>query len=242
MSPSECGADQHRTADAALDQADPAQDQRAHDALAEFGFGDQKRPQLIRRNQQRFDIALGMAVDQRDAAGELADLGQKLPRPLVDDRRDMAEAVALGDRDMARQHHEHAGADLAGLEQGFAIPVASRLPEPAHPLDFVMRQRRKGLLVTWKRVSVGAGRRTGRGVCTHCRRPKKKQNCAESVPRHPASDRDFPLRYWLGFSPLASSREASAVSEDAAGIAAPAGLRLPPLEIFAQRQLQPVPS
>ena len=71
--------------------------------------------------KQRLDIALGMAVDQRDAAGKLADLGHELPRPLIDDRRDMAEAVALGDRDMARQHHEHAGAGLAGLEQRFAV-------------------------------------------------------------------------------------------------------------------------
>ena len=79
---------------------------------------------LLRRNQQRLDVAFGMAVDQRDAAGELADLGQKLPRPLIDDRRDMAEPVALGDRDMARQHHEHAGPGLAGLEQHFAVPVS----------------------------------------------------------------------------------------------------------------------
>ena len=114
------GADQHRAADAALDQADPAQDQRAHDALAEIGFGDQQRPQPLRRNQQRLDIALGMAVDQRDAAGELADLGEKLARPLIDHRRDVAEAVALGDRDMAGQDDEHAGTDLAGLEQRFA--------------------------------------------------------------------------------------------------------------------------
>ena len=85
MSPSACRADQHRPADAALDQADAAQDQRAHDALAEIGFGDQQRAQFVRRDQQRLDIALGMAVDQRDAAGELADLGQKLPGALVDD-------------------------------------------------------------------------------------------------------------------------------------------------------------
>ena len=95
------GADQHRAADAALDQADPAQDQRAHDALAELGLGDQQRAQLLRRDQQRLDIALGVAVDQRGAAGQLADLGQELARPLVDDRRDVAEPVALGDRDMA---------------------------------------------------------------------------------------------------------------------------------------------
>ena len=107
-----------------------------------------------------------MAVDQRDTAGKLADLGHKLPRPLIDDRSDMAEAVAQGDRDMARQHHEHAGAGLAGFEQRFAVFIGSQFPEPAHALDFVMRQRRKRLLVTRKREG-RAGRRTGRDVCTH---------------------------------------------------------------------------
>ena len=84
-----------------MDQADPAQDQRPHDALAKFGFRDQQRPQLIRRDQQRLDIAFGMAVDQCGTARKLANLGQKLPRPLIDDGRDMTEAVALGDRDIA---------------------------------------------------------------------------------------------------------------------------------------------
>ena len=61
--------DQHRAAGAGLDQVDPAQDQRAHDALAEIGFGNQQRPQSLRRNQQRLDVAFGTAIDQRDAAG-----------------------------------------------------------------------------------------------------------------------------------------------------------------------------
>ena len=140
--------DQHRAADAALDQADPAQDQRAHDALAEIGFGDQKRAQLFRRYQQRLDVALGMAVDQRDAARELADFGEELARPLVDDRRDVSEAIALGDRNMAGKHDKHARSGLAGLEQHFAVPVSSDVAEPAHPRDFLRRQRRKCLFVT----------------------------------------------------------------------------------------------
>ena len=78
--------DQHRAAGAALDQVDPAQDQRAHDPLAEFGFGHQQRAQLIGRDQKRLDIAVGMAIDQREAAGKLANLGEELPRPLIDDR------------------------------------------------------------------------------------------------------------------------------------------------------------
>ena len=77
---------------------------------------------LLRRNQQRLDIALGMAIDQRDAAGELADLGEELPGPLFEHWRDMAEPVAQGHRDMARQHHEHAGPRLAGFEQRLAMP------------------------------------------------------------------------------------------------------------------------
>ena len=99
-----------------------------------------------------------MAVDQREAAGKLADLGQELSRTLIDDGRDMTKAVALGDRDRTRQHHEHAGADFAGFEQGVAVLIGSGLAEPAHPLDFLRRQRREGLLVTRKRVSIGAGR------------------------------------------------------------------------------------
>ena len=100
-----------------------------------------------------------MAVDQRGAAGELPDLGNKLPRPLIDDRGDMAEAVALGDRDMTRQHHEHAGTGLAGLEQGFAVLEASLFSEPAHALDFGIGERGEGLLVARKRRDARAGRR-----------------------------------------------------------------------------------
>ena len=160
-------ADQHRAARAFLDQGDTAQDQRAHDALAEIGLGNQQRAQSLRRNQQRLDSAVGMTVDQRDAAGELADLGQKLSRSLIDDRRDAPKAVALGDHDIARQHHEHAGAGLAGLEQCFAVLVAADLAEPAHALDFLRRQGRKGLLMPWKRNGRSSRRVHDRDICGH---------------------------------------------------------------------------
>jgi hypothetical protein len=52
-------ADQHRAAVAALDQRDPAQDQRARDALAEIGLGDQQRAQVRRIDQQHLDVGLG---------------------------------------------------------------------------------------------------------------------------------------------------------------------------------------
>ncbi len=210
-------ADQHRAADAALDQADPAQDQRAHDALAEIGLGDQQRAQLLRRNQQRFDVALGMAVDQRDAAGELADLGQKLPRPLVDDRRDMAEAVALGDRDMARQHHEHAGAELAGLEQGFAVPGSVR-SSPNRRMRSISGCVSVGKVCSWRGNAMEVAPVAGPAVMSELIVAAYKRTRTVQRARHATrrAKQDSPLRYWLGFSPPASSREASALSEDAA--------------------------
>ena len=143
-------SDQHRTANAALDQAHPAKDKSTHDALAEIGFGDQQRAQSLRRNQKRFDVALGAAIDQCDAARELTDFGEKLTRPLIDYRCDMTEAIALADRDMAGQNDEHARSGLAGLEQFFAILVIAHLAEPAHARDLLRRQRRECLLKTRK--------------------------------------------------------------------------------------------
>ncbi len=69
--------------------------------FAEIGFRHQQRAQPLRRNQQRFDVAFGAAVDQRDASRQLPDFGKELPRPLIGHRRDVAEPVALGDHDMA---------------------------------------------------------------------------------------------------------------------------------------------
>ena len=67
-----------------------------------------------------------------------------------------------------------------------------------------------------KRDGSCADRRIGRDVCTHCRRLQKKQNRAKSAPCHPASEAGFPVcAAGYGFSPLAVSREASALSEDA---------------------------
>ena len=148
--------DQYRAADAALDQADPAQDQRAHDALAEISLRDQQRPQLVRRDQERLDIALGMAVDQRDASGQLPDLGEELTRPLLDHGCDMAEPVALGDDDVARQDHEHARPGLAGLEQRLAVSEGADLAKTAHPRDLGRGQRWEGLLKALKHLPVGA--------------------------------------------------------------------------------------
>src|ERR1700688_4614893 len=120
-----------------------------------------------------------MAIDQRDAPRKLADFGEKLTRPLVDHRRDVAEAIALGDRDMAGQYDEHAGAGLAGLEKLFAIAVMANLAEPAHPRDLLRRQRRECLLKARKRGrerNAAIGLAFSRGVHGHLRLNSSKAN------------------------------------------------------------------
>ena len=133
-------ADQDRAAGAGLDQADAAQDQRPHDALAELRLGHQQPAQGLGLDHERLDIAFGVAVDQGRASGQRPDLGQELPGTLIDDRRDVAEAVALGDGHMAADDDEHAAADVAGLEQALAVAVAADRSEPSQPLDFLRRQ------------------------------------------------------------------------------------------------------
>src|SRR5262245_58754163 len=135
-----------------------------------------------------------MAIDQRDTAGELADLGQKLSRWLIDDGRDMAEPVAMGNADLARQHYEHAGTGLAGLEQRLAMLVAAYLAKPPHAVDFVRGQRRKGLLIS-DEGSGSAGWVHTTDVC-------------HVGTRLPYSDASLP----------ASSREALPSAEDAAAL------------------------
>jgi len=79
------GSDQHRAPAAALDQADrrriSARTSRSPSSASAIAARADAR-----RNQQRFDVAFAWH-QQRNAARELADFGQKLTWPLVDDRR-----------------------------------------------------------------------------------------------------------------------------------------------------------
>jgi hypothetical protein len=110
-------ADEDRAAGAVLDQGDPAQDERAHDAFADLGFGDDEAAQPLGGNEKRLDVGLCARVDERGAARQLSDFGKELARSLLDDRDHMAQAVPGADGDNARNEHEHAGARFAGHEQ-----------------------------------------------------------------------------------------------------------------------------
>ncbi len=56
------------------EQAHAAQDQRAHDALAELGLGDEQGAQLRRRDDDDLDRLARDGVDQRRTAAKLRQL------------------------------------------------------------------------------------------------------------------------------------------------------------------------
>ena len=88
---------------------DPAQDQRANDALAEIGLGDDQRAQLVRRDEQRLEVVLRMRIDERVAAGERRNLGDEVTGAARGERPHMTQAISLAEGDRAAQDDEHAG-------------------------------------------------------------------------------------------------------------------------------------
>ena len=81
------GADNHRPTDALLNEPDTAQDQRAHDAFAQFGFFHQHVAEFLRGNDQGLDRALGLSIHQSGAPGKLGKLAPKRARTMGDDGR-----------------------------------------------------------------------------------------------------------------------------------------------------------
>ena len=73
-------ADDDRPAGARLDQPDAAQDQGAHDPLAELGFRDQQRAQPVRRDDQSLDRSVRVGIDQDGPARELSELAHERRR------------------------------------------------------------------------------------------------------------------------------------------------------------------
>ena len=126
-------ADDQRTRDAALNQTDAAQDQRAHDALAELGLRDENVAQPGGRDDERFDRLHGARVHQR-------------PRTVGDDRLFAPECVVLRDRDLAVQDHEHAGADVAGRDQLVVCLIGAEFAEPLQAADLGRLERREHLI------------------------------------------------------------------------------------------------
>jgi hypothetical protein len=133
----QCGPDQNRAAGAILDQGDPAQDERPHDPLAEFGFCDDDAAQMLGGNEKGFNVDLCARIDERRPAGQLSDFGKELAWSLFDDRHHMAQTIPRADGNGTYDEHEHAGAPFPCHKQEIARFEAPNLAELAETLDLL---------------------------------------------------------------------------------------------------------
>ena len=74
-------ADDDRAAGPGFDQADPAQDQRPHDALAELGLADKQRPQPLGRQDEGADRVMASASTNDGRPANWASSPRKEPGP-----------------------------------------------------------------------------------------------------------------------------------------------------------------
>ena len=128
-------ADQQRPAGTRLDEHDAAQDQRTHDQFTHLGFGHEQGPQPLRNDQQCLDFAPRAPIDERRLAGELAHFGQEPAWAFQRYRQVMAQPVAARHHHLAAEHHEHAGAGLAGFEQVIAVVPALSIAQRQQVFD-----------------------------------------------------------------------------------------------------------
>ena len=98
---------------AGLDQADPPQDQRAHDPLAQLGLGDEQRAQPLRRDHHRLDIGQRIGVDQRRPPRKLRQLAHERAALMGNDVGPPVGLVMLADLDLAVEDQDEAQAGLA---------------------------------------------------------------------------------------------------------------------------------
>src|SRR5262249_16345892 len=139
--------DDDRAADTGLDEADPAEDQGAHDALADFSLGNQQRSQPFRGNDQGADHRGRTGIDKRWSAAQLCEFAHEGAGVMGDDQTGTAELVAPRHGDLAGQNDNEAAANLAELGQRIAGGEATDLAEAEQPLDLHWIEDGKDLLV-----------------------------------------------------------------------------------------------
>ena len=138
-------ADEDGSAGAGLEEEHASQDHRAHQLLAERGFGDEQRMQALRIDLECFGVANRGAVREGRFPRELRNLAAEGARAVFDDLELLAVRVASRHAELARKHHVDPAADLARFEGALAVAEPARGAEPAHARDLLGRQDRKDL-------------------------------------------------------------------------------------------------
>ena len=104
-----------------LEESHPPKDERAHDAFAEIGFGDQERPQSVGGINKVSTSPSAVASTSAARLESWPTSARNWPTPSSTTGATWPKPIALGDRDKALEHDEHAGRDFPGFVQ--LLPV-----------------------------------------------------------------------------------------------------------------------
>ncbi len=136
-----------RSACAGFQDRDAAQNQRAHDAFAKFGFADHQRAQSLRRNDERVYGLLRNSIGQRRAAGQLREFPHEITGTVDDNGRRAFDIATVGDCNLAGEDNHQAGSDLTACQQRFSGRERAQFAEPADALDLQRIEAGKNLIM-----------------------------------------------------------------------------------------------
>ena len=185
-----CGAHEHRAARTGLDQCHAAQDQRAHDLLAECRFGDQQIMNLLAGDEQRLDCIDARCVHERGPAGKLTQLAGERAGAMVDHGHVVAMTVAAGDTNRAGEHEQDAGREFAGFEDSGPAANCWRVPKRT-PVRFRRLTRREKPAANALRASVSV---TVLRAAVRCVSRRSISVQSLTAPESPPFDHLRPLR------------------------------------------------
>ena len=155
------GPNQHDAALRVLDEADAAQDEGAHDDLADVGLGGHQAAEVGPADAHHARRPGGAARDQDLAVVEEVHLAGELALAMHRDDAGRAMHVQVQDLDRSLQHQEEVDAALAAFEQQRAIGDVLGLAVGRHTIGEFGRQLREGLLLARIRVARVGRRRVG---------------------------------------------------------------------------------
>src|SRR5690349_15107588 len=112
-----------------LEQADPPQNQGAHDPFTQFRLGDEQSPQALGRNHERFNRCLRYCINECRAAGNLSKFAKECTGFITDDMCRRPRARALSDLDVPRQNDGETLTHFADVGQRRPGREAANFPE-----------------------------------------------------------------------------------------------------------------
>jgi len=131
-------ADKHNISDAGRHQLNPAEDERPHEDLAEFGIGLHQSHHALAIQLNHLAALGGTPSKERPAAGERARLTRELPRTMDGDKG-LSRTRGAHNLQFAGDNHKEGYGTITLLDEHLARLYVTRAPVRRNPTDLCRR-------------------------------------------------------------------------------------------------------